>query len=234
MNSNNKETNKKTKTSAIKKSKSKLNNLEQFNLLGAFIWLNLTTMEKNRRYSLTNLKRHTTKYGVRLMAELDNRKKLYLPERYNSFSDRQLVEMGGGKYDLINRGPEGKTFKIELVPKMICNEKSEMLAKSTSNEKLQATTSSPASPDSLTTEASPPSKQLENNSSTVLSLSSLLDLSQNITTQKPEEDDDDEEYGMNISDDDDDDNDDNDDDEENFDPQNIAQNFYSQKPYLGL
>jgi hypothetical protein len=86
----------------------------------------------------------------------------------------------------------------------------------------------------LTTEASPPSKQLENNSSTVLSLSSLLDLSQNITTQKPEEDDDDEEYGMNISDDDDDDNDDNDDDEENFDPQNIAQNFYSQKPYLGL
>jgi hypothetical protein len=61
-----------------------------------------------------------------------------------------------------------------------------MLAKSTSNEKLQATTSSsPASPDSLTTEASPPSKQLENNSSTVLSLSSLLDLSQNITTQKP-------------------------------------------------
>jgi hypothetical protein len=162
MNSNNKETNNKTKTSAIKKSKSKLNTLEQFNLLG-------------------------------------------------------------------------ETFKIELVPKMICNEKSEMLAKSTSNEKLQATTtsSSPASPDLLTTEASPPSKQLENNSSTVLSLSSLLDLSQNITTQKPEEeDDDDEEYGMNISDDDDDDNDD--DDEENFDPQNIAQNFYSQKPYLGL
>jgi hypothetical protein len=28
------------------------------------------------------------------MAELENRKKLYLPERYNSFSDRQLVEMG--------------------------------------------------------------------------------------------------------------------------------------------
>jgi hypothetical protein len=100
-------------------------------LLGAFIWLNLTTMEKNRRYSLTNLQRHTTKY-----------KKLYLPERYNSFSDRQLVEMGGGKYDLINRKPEGKTFKMELVPKIICNEKS----KSTSNEKLQATTSSPASP----------------------------------------------------------------------------------------
>jgi hypothetical protein len=83
-------------------------------LLGAFIWLNLTTMEKNRRYSLTNLQRHTTKYGVQLMAELENRKKLYLPERYNSFSDRQLVEMGGGKYDLINRGPEGKTFKMEL------------------------------------------------------------------------------------------------------------------------
>ncbi|KAJ3621965.1 hypothetical protein MTP99_002507 [Tenebrio molitor] len=161
-------------------------------------------MEKNRRYSLTNLKRHTTKYGVRLMAE-----KLYLPERYNSFSDRQLVEMGGGKYDLINRKPEEKTFKMELVPKIICNEKS----KSTSNEKLQATTSSPASPDLLTTEASPPSTQLENNSSTVLSLSSLLESSQN-TTQKPEEDDDDEEYGMNISDDD-----------ENFDPQ---------KPYLGL
>jgi hypothetical protein len=98
---------------------------------------------------------------------------------------------------------------MELVPKIICNEKS----KSTSNEKLQATTSSPASPDLLTTEASPLSTQLENNSSTVLSLSSLLESSQN-TTQKPEEDDDDEEYGMNISDDD-----------ENFDPQ---------KPYLGL
>jgi hypothetical protein len=32
--------------------------------------------------------------------------------------------MGGGKYDLINRGPEGKTFKIELLPKIICKEKS--------------------------------------------------------------------------------------------------------------
>jgi hypothetical protein len=47
----------------IKKSKAKLNKFEKFNLLGAFIWLNLTTMEKNRRYSLANLKRHTTKYG---------------------------------------------------------------------------------------------------------------------------------------------------------------------------
>ncbi|KAH0815709.1 hypothetical protein GEV33_007082 [Tenebrio molitor] len=49
------------------------------------------------RYSLTNLKRHSTKYGERIMVELDNLKKLFLPERYNSFSDQQLVEMGGGK-----------------------------------------------------------------------------------------------------------------------------------------
>jgi hypothetical protein len=182
MNSNQEAKKLKMSTSAnIKKSKSKLNNnLEQFNLLGAFIWLNLTTMQKNTRYSLTNLKGHSTKYGERIMVELDNRKKLFLPERYNSFSDQQLVEMGGGKYDLINRGPEGRTFKIELLPKIIiCKEKSGMLPKITSNEAQTTASSSFPEQKLLAIEAPPPSplpelsKHLENNPS-ILSLPSIL------------------------------------------------------------
>jgi hypothetical protein len=197
-------------------------------------------MQKNMRYSLTNLKRHSTKYGERIMVELDNLKKLFLPERYNSFSDQQLVEMGGGKYDLINRGPEGKTFKIELLPKIICKEKSGMLPKITSNEAQTTASSSFPEQKLLAIEAPPPSplpelsKHLENNPS-ILSLPSILESSQN-NTQMPEEDpdvvnDDHHDYGVIDSEDSE--------DEENYDPQDFVpqdfvQNFYSQKPYLGF
>jgi hypothetical protein len=146
--------------------------------------------------------------------------------------------MGGGKYDLINRGPEGRTFKIELLPKIICKEKSGLLAKITSNEAQTTASSSFPEQKLLAIEAPPPSplpevpelsKHLENNPS-ILSLPSILESSQN-NTQIPEEDpdvvdDDHHDYGVIDSEDRE--------DEENYDPQDFVQNFYSQKPYLGF
>lgn len=74
------------KASAITKaknisSKSKNSLLDKFNALGAFMWLNLDSMIKNKFYHITDIKRATSKYGERLLAELDGQAKLYLPER---------------------------------------------------------------------------------------------------------------------------------------------------------
>lgn len=55
-----------------------------------------------------------TKFGQRVVAELDDCFKINLPERYNAFTEKQLTELGGGKTYLINRGKHGKSYKLEL------------------------------------------------------------------------------------------------------------------------
>ncbi|XP_044271357.1 uncharacterized protein LOC123015602 [Tribolium madens] len=71
-------------------------------------------MEQNKLYRLTGIKRHSTKFGDRLMAELDGVSKLYLPERYNAFTDRQVQDFNGANYFLVNKGLEGKSYKLIL------------------------------------------------------------------------------------------------------------------------
>lgn len=108
---------KKQKLSGGVKKTKKNNLLDKFNSLGAYGFLNLETMEKNRYYVVTELKKTKSKYGDRVLAELDGIAKLYLPERYTAFTERQLQDLGGGKYSLINKGLEGKMYKLELIPK---------------------------------------------------------------------------------------------------------------------
>lgn len=98
-------------------SRSKINVLEKFNSLGAYQWVNMESMEKKKPYLLTDLKRATTKFGERIIAEMNGDTKMYLPERYNIFTDRQLGELCGGNYILINHGQEGKMYKLELTKK---------------------------------------------------------------------------------------------------------------------
>lgn len=90
------------------------NLLEKFNSLNACKWLNLESMEKNRPYKVNSLRRADTKFGTRIIAELDECFKINLPERYNAFTDKQLNELGGGKTYLINKGRDGKSYKLEM------------------------------------------------------------------------------------------------------------------------
>jgi hypothetical protein len=105
----------KTKKNTISKKSQKL--LDKFNLSRVCTWLNLSAMEKNKEYSITNIKRQSTQYGERLVVELDGVCKLSLPERYNTITDNQLKEIGKNKYNLLNRGSQGKSYNLELTPK---------------------------------------------------------------------------------------------------------------------
>jgi hypothetical protein len=91
----------KTKKNTISKKSQKL--LDKFNLLRVCTWLNLSTMEKNKEYSITNIKRQTTQYGERLVVELYGVCKLSLTERYNTITENQLKEIRKNKYNLLNR-----------------------------------------------------------------------------------------------------------------------------------
>jgi hypothetical protein len=117
----------KMKKNTISKKSQKL--LDKFNLLRACTWLNLSTMEKNKEYSITNIKRQTTQYGERLVVELDGVCKLSLPERYNTITDNQLKEIGKNKYNLLNRGSQGRSYKLELTPKSNQSERQEITKK---------------------------------------------------------------------------------------------------------
>lgn len=89
--------------------------LSKFNEIGAFKFLNLSSMKKNHGYLITHLSKYNSKFGERLLAELDNQSKLFLPERYNTFNDKQIAELGSGAYVLINRGKKGDIFNLELL-----------------------------------------------------------------------------------------------------------------------
>lgn len=104
------------KQSSINK-KSAKNLLEAFNLFSSVAWLNLSTMEKNFAYNITDIHKHVTKFGDRLMVELDKTHKLYLPERYNALNDKQIAELSTGNYVLINQGAKGKCFQLQLILK---------------------------------------------------------------------------------------------------------------------
>jgi hypothetical protein len=117
----------KTKKNTISKKSQKL--LDKFNLLRVCTWLNLSTMEKNKEYSITNIKRQTTQYGERLVVELDGVCKLSLPERYNTITENQLKEIRKNKYNLLNRGSQGRSYKLELTPKSNQSERQETTKK---------------------------------------------------------------------------------------------------------
>lgn len=72
-------------------------------------------MEQGKGYTITNLTKYQSKYGERLLAELDGESKLFLPERYNLFNDKQIAELGNGTYTLINKGKRGNIFLLELI-----------------------------------------------------------------------------------------------------------------------
>ena len=75
-------------------------------------------MKKNNLYLITDMRRHTTKYGERLMVKLDNINKVYLPQHFHSLTDRQITVLGVGKYVLLNRGAKGQNFILEAILKM--------------------------------------------------------------------------------------------------------------------
>ena len=213
------EQNKKRVSSITKKTKRKSktsNILEKFNLLGAFAWLNLSTMEKDKPYLMTDMKRHTTKFGDRLMVELDNSNKLYLPERYNSLTDRQVAELGSGKYLLLNRGTKGQSYMLEVILKAEFDKISLI-------EQL-TTTVPPPQPQQQQQQQQPSSSSVQK-STVVLPTVNTIEMlapspSSQVTTIDDEDDDDDE------SEDEEED--------ETVDPNSAVLNFYSQKPFLGL
>lgn len=88
--------------------------LTKFNEIGSFKFLNLTSMKKNHGYVITHLTKYNSKFGERLLADLDGEAKLFLPERYNTFTDQQIAELGSGVYKLINRGKTGDIYNLEL------------------------------------------------------------------------------------------------------------------------
>lgn len=92
-----------------------VNVLTKFNEIGAFKLLNLSSMEKNYPYKITHLKKANSKFGERLLAELNNEARLFLPERYNTFNDKQIAEIANGAYTLINKGKQGDMFNLELI-----------------------------------------------------------------------------------------------------------------------
>ncbi|KAJ3665384.1 hypothetical protein Zmor_000881 [Zophobas morio] len=211
------EQNKKRVSSITKKikSKSKTSNiLEKFNLLGAFAWLNLSTMEKAKPYLMTDMKRHTTKLSDRLMVELDNSNKLYLPERYNSLTDRQVADIASGKYLLLNRGTKGQSYMLEVILKAEFDKISLI---------EQLTTTVPL-PQPQQQQQQPSSSSIQKSTIVLPTVNTIEMLapspSSQVTTVDDENDDDVE------SEDEEED--------ETVDPNSAVLNFYSQKPFLGL
>ena len=93
--------------------------LETFNKLGAHSWIKLSTMKTNYPYIITNTSKQETKFGPRVVVELEENLRLSLPSRYNNINDKQLLELGSSKYVLINKGrdQDRKSYSLELCKK---------------------------------------------------------------------------------------------------------------------
>lgn len=98
----------------VQSSKATKNLLKQFNSIKPLDYINLSSMVVNKPYRVTAIRKTETKFGDRLSLDLDYKVKVFLPERYNRMSDDEIAVMGGGNYVLINRGTEGKAFKLEI------------------------------------------------------------------------------------------------------------------------
>lgn len=109
----------KSECKIIKKFKNKITFSEKFNEQQGWCQyqhINLEKMEKRKPFQLTNLQKVKTQYGNRLLAGLDYTWKLYLPERYtNTFTAREMRKIELQNVYLVNRGPIGKTFDLEVV-----------------------------------------------------------------------------------------------------------------------
>lgn len=77
--------------------------------------INLSEMDVGIHYKITKIERTPTKYGERLLLTFDNKIQLYLPERYNAMEEAEMLQINDGGYKLINHGPVGKSFHLELV-----------------------------------------------------------------------------------------------------------------------
>lgn len=102
----------------VKKSKSKATSLqEKLNQeLRGYQYINLSGMETNKPYLITGIKKSNTRFGDRLVAELEKTYRLYLPERYyTGLTERQIQELGGGQYTVTKTGLNDKTNNLHFI-----------------------------------------------------------------------------------------------------------------------
>src|SRR5699024_5236856 len=69
--------------------------------------------------TITNTSKQETKFGPRVVVELEENLRLSLPSRYNNTNEKQLLELGSSKYVLINKGrdQDRKSYSLELCKK---------------------------------------------------------------------------------------------------------------------
>lgn len=89
------------------------NIVEKFNERNLKPYKNLKSMEQNKDFLIIGCRKTKTKYGERLLMELENFN-IFLPERYNSLTVAEINKFFNKTYYLRNCGESGRTFKLQI------------------------------------------------------------------------------------------------------------------------
>lgn len=74
----------------------------------------LETLEQGLKHKITLLKKITTKYGERLVAELEDFQ-VFLPVRLNKLSANQVKYINRNNLSLVTQGPCGRSTIVKFV-----------------------------------------------------------------------------------------------------------------------
>ena len=79
------------------------NLITKFNNLNKKTLIHIKELKDSTKYTVKNAKRVTSKYGTTIQIELENNI-MFLPNRYNTLSDDDIIELASGIYCICKQG----------------------------------------------------------------------------------------------------------------------------------